>query len=85
MPRIPGATKSLTTLVHSYLATGKVQPAAQAVFDRDLPHPLHISKERMASDVNVIQARMGRGQAPGPMPAAPVDEANMLAKVRAKL
>lgn len=83
MPRIPGATKPLATLLYSYLSTGAVTPEAQKVIDRDLPRPFHITKERMSSKTNVIKEAMGQGKAPVSM--ANNDEANMLAKVKAKL
>lgn len=85
MPQIPGATKPLATLVHSYLATGSVQPSAQAVLDQNLPRPFHLTKQRMESGVNVIKEYMGQGVGKAPTAIVANDEANMLARVRAKL
>lgn len=87
MPQIPGATKPLATLVHSYLSTGAVQPAAQRVLDDNLPKPFHLTKARMESKVNVIKEYMGQGKGAGQKDVRQSDEGAMLAKslMRAKL
>jgi hypothetical protein len=85
MPRIPGSTKPLATLINSYVSTGSVQPAAQRTFDSSIPRPFIMTKARMESDINVIQEAMGQGVGKAPQAPASSDEANMLAKVRAKL
>ena len=85
MPRIPGSAKPLATLVNSYLASGSVQPDAQKTFDSSLPRSFVMTKARMDADVNVIHELMGQGAGQAATAIANSDEAQMLAKVEAKL
>lgn len=62
MPRIPGCTLSLAQLVTSRLKSGSTTPASQAAFESQLPKPYWMTKERLDSKVNLIQAAMGQGR-----------------------
>jgi hypothetical protein len=83
MPQIPGGTKALSSLVVSYLTSNhEISPATQKTFEKDLPKPFRLTKERFESDVNVIKEYMGQGGA-AQGAIAHTDEAAMM--VRAKL
>lgn len=55
MPRIPGCTLALSKLIMS----GR---QGQAAFEKAVPKPYRVTKERWASDINLIQGAMGRKQ-----------------------
>ncbi|KAK4689720.1 hypothetical protein P7C73_g393, partial [Tremellales sp. Uapishka_1] len=61
MPRIPGCTAAISTLVVSRLAAGQVTPEAQKSFEAILPKPYWITRERLQSKVNLIKVAMGQG------------------------
>lgn len=89
MPRIPGCTKALASLVSANLQAGQTPKSAQQAFERALPAPYWMTRKRLESRVNLIQAAMGQGgksmekQTAGAVQVS--DEAAMLKRVKAKL
>lgn len=79
MPRIPGCSDALSTLVLSD------SQSAQKTFETALPKPYWLTRERLESKTNAIKAAMGQGE--GVSAARETnDEVNMLAQaVKAKL
>lgn len=83
MPQIPGSTKAMSSLAVGYLLDNhEILPSTQKAFEKGLPKPFRLTKERFDSEVNVIKEYMGQGgSAQGVIEQT--DEAAML--VRAKL
>lgn len=78
MPRIPGCTDALSNLVLDSSS------ASQRSFEDALPKPYWLTRKRLESRTNAIQAAMGQGAVAGARETT--DEVNMLAQaVKSKL
>lgn len=82
MPQIPGSTIALSSLAVAYLTENhEISPSAQKTFEKDLPLPFRLTRERFDADVNVIREFMGQGgSAQGAI--AHTDEAAMMVKAK---
>ncbi|WWC87051.1 uncharacterized protein L201_001936 [Kwoniella dendrophila CBS 6074] len=87
MPRIPGCSKAISSLVISKLQNGFITANAQKKFEDSLPKPYWLTKERYTSKVNLIKSAMGQGEEDKTKGALEnSDEAVLAARaVRAKL
>ncbi|WWD00432.1 hypothetical protein V866_007345 [Kwoniella sp. B9012] len=84
MPRIPGCTAAISSLVASRIKDGFITSTAQKAFEDSLPQPYWLTQERYTSRVNLIQNMMNGDKTKGALQNS--DEAVMAGKaVRAKL
>ncbi|WWC67801.1 uncharacterized protein I206_101714 [Kwoniella pini CBS 10737] len=61
MPRIPGCSAAISSLVASRINDGFITANAQKAFQDALPQPYWLTRERYTSKVNLIKAAMGQG------------------------
>ncbi|WVQ74666.1 hypothetical protein IAR50_004270 [Cryptococcus sp. DSM 104548] len=62
MPRIPGCTSAISSLLLSYLANNNtLTPEASKEFEGRLPRPYWMTRERFESRENLILGAMGQG------------------------
>lgn len=82
MPQIPACATALSALAVDFLANkGKISSAAHVNFNKILPPPYRLSRERYDSTINIIKEYMGQGGgAQGAIQTT--DEAAMMVKAK---
>ena len=82
MPQIPACSAAVSALALAFLQNkAKIPAAAQRTFDKALPPPYRLTRERYDSNVNVIKEAMGQG-AVAMGSVRTTDEAVMLVKAK---